>query len=410
MYLSFGPGWYVIPYLVFNSFNIPFTPLALQILNLCFLLASLFLLYRFIYYLCAKMGYDPILPGMGACFVFLFSPSILWYLGNGYVCTGIVLPFLITILHYGVKMLYDPDKIGGRSLLVFFLAAICSIYIDWYGISFLAVICLALLLRIRQNKKYWLFILISSLAIACGTLLILLQFVSYTGWQPVNDYLTSRYHDRSFSNPDINKVWYVTKILFHLVTGFLPVLITLVLAVVIIRKSTIRYTFTGPIQTAVILSLSACLLHSLLLLNWSGDHDFSVIPFSISLSVLSAWAVHNIVHAKHRLLLAILLFFSALAQYYYINFPGPNTMQGLPYSSFQQTGKLIARLAASDEKIFCSEDYRIYQYYAKRSFTYASSYEKALQIANRYHVRKWVWIKIRETPDTIFIEEVRRSR
>ncbi|MBC7829440.1 MAG: hypothetical protein H7122_16960 [Chitinophagaceae bacterium] len=409
IYLSFGPGWYVIPYIIFDAFKIPFTPLALQILNLFFLFASVLLLYQFAYYLFSKAGYKADLPSLAVCFVFLFNPSILWFSGNGYVCTGIVLPFLITILHYGIKMLHEPGLIRAKSLFIFFSAGICSIYIDWYGVSFLAIGCIAALLKTRQNKKYWILFLVSALSIALGIAFILIQFASYTGWQTVYDYWTSRYMDRGLLKLPMNRGYYLLNILKHLTTGFLPILIVLTTGFIIFKKKSAGNRIVEPVRTALAISLLACLLHSVVLLNWAGEHDFAVIPYSIFLSLFSGWLL-SVLEAKHSYRLATFVFFATIAQYYYINFPGQNTAKGLPYNSFQKTGSLISQIARNDERIFCNENYTIYQFYAKRNFTRVGSYDQALEWARKYGVQKGVWIKIRETADKIFIDEVQHFK
>jgi len=407
IYLSFGPGWYVIPYVVFNTFNISFTPLALQILNLFFLLISVFLLYRFIYYLCIKAGYEPSLPSLGGCFVFLFNPSILWFLGNGYVCTGIVLPFLITILHYGCRMLYEPGQIKSKSLLVFLLAGIGSIYIDWYGVSFLAIISIASLLKIQQNNKYWSLFWISSLATVLGILIILVQFISYAGWEKVYDYWTLRYINRGPINPNINMGQNILRIVQNLITGFLPVMIPLIIGFIIVKRKFVENTVAQPMRMAIFMSLIACLAHWVIFLNWTSAHDFAVIPFSIFLALLSGWIITRMIHTKYVLWMAIFMFLATISQYYYINYPGQHTSKGLPYRSYKDTGELIHKLAKENERIFCNDSYMIYQFYAKRSFKIFGTYEDALQWARKYQVQKWVWIKICETPTRIFIEEVK---
>ena len=406
IYLSFGPGWYVIPYIIFNTFNIPFTPLALQILNLFFLLASVLLLYRFVYYLFVKAGYEPFLPSIAACFVFLLNPSILWYLGNGYVCTGIALPFLIIILHYGTKMLYEHAEIKTRTMIVYMLAGICSIYIDWYGISFMAITAIGALLKIRQNKKYATLFVVSFITIILGVLIILFQFITYAGWQAVHDYWASRYIDRGLVNPSITNLQNVVKFLKHLITSFLPIILTLAFGFILARKTRFATKVPKIIKLPLAISLVSCLFDSAVFLNWAGEHEFAVIPYSIFLSILSAWII-NVVAKKYVFRLALLTFLLTLTQYYYINFPGKYTAQGLPYDSYKKTGLAINELAATDERIFCNTSYMIYNFYAKRSFTYVHSYEEALKWASQYGIRKGVWIKIRETRDKIMIEEVK---
>src|ERR1043165_9702355 len=84
LYMSFAPGWYIIPYFIYQVFHLPVEPVYLQVINLVFNLATVILLFL----LCERLvpadwprRYQGIIL---TCIFFMFSPAILWYLGNGY--------------------------------------------------------------------------------------------------------------------------------------------------------------------------------------------------------------------------------------------------------------------------------------------------------------------------------------
>ena len=406
IYLSFGPGWYIIPYLVFDTFQIPFTPLALQVLNLFFLLISVIFLFRLSSYLFARTGYQSQFPALATCFIYLFNPAILWFMGNGYVCTGIVMPFLIAIIYYGTKLLCEPGTITGKNLVAYFLAGIAAIYIDWFGVSFLSIISLFALYRVRSNKRYQILFWLSCLTIIIGIGSILFQFASYAGWQTVYDYWTSRYLERGVAGTGQNKLSYLLGIIKHLATGFLPVILLLLIGWIFIRKTGRLQPISRPVNLAIQLSFFSCILHAILFLDWSGGHDFAVIPWSLPLALAGGWIASRIPYSKIAFG-AILLFLISVTQYYVINFPGKKTITGLPYDSYKKAGIQIGKMTDDGERIFCNEDYVIYQFYAKRNFTIVASYEEALKWSRQYRVKKGVWIKLSEAKDRILIEEVK---
>ena len=406
IYLSFGPGWYVIPYVVFDAFGIPFKPLALQILNLFFLLTSAWLLFRLGRYLFAKAGIQSYIPSIAACFVYLFSPAILWFMGNGYVCTGIVMPFLILITHYGTRMLYDLPQVRVSNLLLYFLAGIAGIYIDWFAVSFLGMISLFALLRVRKQQRGWIVLLISGLTIVTGILLIFFQFVSYAGWDAVYDYWTSRYGDRGIANPKVNSGLYVIKILKHLVTGFLPILIVILVTRLLAWGRIDRGKIQQPVGLALKIALFSCLAHAAIFLNWSGAHDFALIPVSIVLALYAGWISVSL-SRKQLLLLGVGTLAMSVVQYYAINYPGKHNFKGFPYDAYKKTGEIIQKTASNDERIFCNDPYMIYQFYAKRNFTIVGNYEDALKWAASHGVQKGVWIKLHEDKDRVVIDEVK---
>ncbi len=59
LYLSLGPAWYMIPYFVYQAFDLPVKPIYLRILNLCFNLLSSF--SSFIFF----NNWYPLLPTTG---------------------------------------------------------------------------------------------------------------------------------------------------------------------------------------------------------------------------------------------------------------------------------------------------------------------------------------------------------
>ncbi len=126
LYLSYGPGWYVLPYFFYQLFHLPPKPVYLQVINLLISLLDLLLLF----YLFERLVPDE-LPKkywiiLFGCATFLFSPALLWYFGNGYVNIGIMMPMVIAIIYFLVPMVQSSSNINSKKLFDPFYAYRCS--------------------------------------------------------------------------------------------------------------------------------------------------------------------------------------------------------------------------------------------------------------------------------------------
>ena len=208
----------------------------------------------------------------------------------------------------------------------------------------------------------------------------------------------------------MNKWTYSLRILKQLATGFLPAIIFLLVMYTLLKRAGRTNRIPKSFRLAIIISVSACILNNIIFLNWAAEHDFAVIPYVIPLALLSAWITQQYWVKKHVLWLSITLLIVSITQYYYINFPGPCTSFGVPYASYKNVGSLIQTNAHPSERIFTNTRFMPFSYYAKRSFTFVQSFEEAAALAATHGVKKWVWIKIHESSQAIFVEEIKRSR
>lgn len=126
LYLSLGSGWYIIPYSFFEVFNLTPTPLCLRIINLFFGLITLILCFVF---------FNKILPTdlryklpmlLIGCTIILFSPGVLWYTGNGYTHTTVMLPFIIGASIILFPMFQSTGKITSTRLLLLAVLIVVS--------------------------------------------------------------------------------------------------------------------------------------------------------------------------------------------------------------------------------------------------------------------------------------------
>ena len=393
-YLSLGPGWYILPYFLYQLFHLPAMPGYLRVVNILINLLSVVLFFR----LCEQL----IPPGSDrryfrvsiACGLFLFTPGMLWYTGNGYTHTVIVMPMVLSLLLLLLPMLSGPARIRPGRLVMLGLLIILFLYFDWLALFLCFVaICMALN-RWKKDKRYGWLALSILLGVLMGITLLWAQFSSIDGTGAVMAYWKARFLFRGIPNQSVAFPRMLFHLLsFHSVTAYLPLLMLLVITYVWLKYKQRLPRVSGEERIFVLLYSWGVLLYNLIFLEWSYEHEFSLMPWSPLLAWLGAkWMVPLLnKRTTHRIMAGYLV--ATLVQYYFINRPGNISRDGMPYDTFRLSGEHIRNIPP---------DYRIYaplekpapmiEYYAGRNISIAASYEAARQDMRETGVTRAVWV------------------
>jgi len=397
IYLSYGPGMYVIPYLIFKIFNVNAEPLYLQCINLAFLLLSVVMLYRLLalVFTDMKRRYELVILG---CFLFLFNPCILWFLGNGYVNVTISIPFLIGAIYQALIVLYTKkDKyLPNYIWLSFFIIA--GIYIDWN--AFFAALVIAIFAVVKSKfKKMPTLSWVAGLSAALGVALIVKQFSLYLSLDQIVYYWKSRFFTRSIESTGIDLPHKLLNLFSNVVSGYLPVLL---LSLILFFRANKKNVLQGPALPKAFLFMSGitCILYNFTFFNWSYIHDFSMVPISIFFVFIPLYLISLEKENRKIYLLLACYFLLTIAQYYYINRPGKLSQNGSPYALFKTFGEKLQTVVAPDEMIFMSEASPMTSFYSKRYIFQATDSANAKQKLREWHYPKGVWI---EQNDNVFI-------
>src|SRR5579863_5538708 len=132
MYLSYGPGWFVLPYFIYELFHLPNDPVYLQIINLVFNLAAVILIFYLLELLIPAQSDKKYLFILAASFLFMFLPATLWYFGNGYINIDVMLPFVIAFFLLLIPMLGSASAISLRKLFLLSTQILILLYLDWF--------------------------------------------------------------------------------------------------------------------------------------------------------------------------------------------------------------------------------------------------------------------------------------
>jgi hypothetical protein len=394
-YLSLGPAWYIIPYFVYQLFHLPPSPIYLRIINLVFGLWAVLLFFKF----CERM----VLPDRPGSYeqialagsLFAFSPAMLWYTGNGYTHTTLVLPFILAFLYLVLAMVSNLQKVNFSRLLLLYVLVILLVYIDWL-VLFVCIFTALFLARKPRTPGKPAWIIITLAAAACtGIALLFIQFSSQDGPAAVLAYWKSRFLFRSFANEQVS----FPRMAFHLVffhgmSAFLPQVLIIVISWMILRfrKSPIR--FSGTERFFLLTYGLAVVMYNAILMEWSYEHEFSLMPWAPLLAYAGGRLLAEFRNRKMMLFISGCYLLLTIAQYYYINRPGQASRDGMAYNTFELSGEHIRNIPP---------DYKIYspierpapmiEYYAGRNITIAPSYEAAREDMTRLGITKAVWVE-----------------
>jgi len=392
VYLSFGPGWYIIPYFFYQLFQLPAEPVYLEILNLIFHLATILVFFYFLEQIIpAGQQRKYFIISVACCFM-IFSPGPLWFMGNGYINTGIMLPFVLGAFMLLLPMLQEPGKISAGRLSALGLLIIVLIYIDWYILFACFLSGILALVKYRQSKKYGLLMLVLLISTISGTALLFFQFSAHMGPEAVIHYWLSRSSERSLNLAGSSILTRLGYLFIYFLTSYLPLLILLLAGYLRCRRSGIIPNWSEKEILFLKLFGSSLLFYNFFLFNWSSDHEFSILPWSIFLSLPAARVLGSL--KNRRLIRGLLAFFllSAVMQYYWINRPGTVSRDGLPYSSFKTLGESLKNIPA-DYSIFISlEQNPMVEYYAGRNLFHSPDSLTAEKEMKELGIIKAVWV------------------
>ena len=394
LYLSFAPGWYVIPYFIYQVFHLPVEPVYLQVINLFFNLATIILLFL----LCERLvpaGHPRRYQGIIlTCILFMFSPGILWYLGNGYAHPGIMMPFVIGIFLLLIPMLQSADNIRPARLIPLFVLIVVLFYIDWFALFFSAVSSVWILFKIRKDKRY--VKLLFTIAIACitGIAIFVIQFASYTGIENLISRLLFRFKGRGIAHskaPFFNHIRLIAK---NIATSYLPLILLMLVSAAVLRFKKVKISFTGSERIFMACYALVVFLYNFILMEWSAEHEFGLIPLGLLLVIPAARLVTTFANGRFFYVIVASFFVITCFQYYYINRPGKASWDGSPFDMYKKLGEAVQNVPP-DYKIFIHDWSAVIDIYAHRNFTKVPDIDSAKAYMQRYNIPKAVWIEHR---------------
>ncbi len=380
-YLSMGPLSYMVPWAVFKILHIPPTAISLRLFMLVLQLLSLFLFYQLVKQVFKTiyrpkftdgktLSFDaPYYHGLAVVF-FIFSPAIMWYMGNAYCHEIMVLPLYLAGLSTGFKIIQNDYKWHAKSYLVYGSIVAAAVYTDWLG-CIAAFVFFVQAISIKKFRERLPFLATNAVAVMLPAGIIIWQYSSVVGLAEYRGFFIEQlFHRRQ---PDGGVVYIYLDYIKHFITGYGFFFIAAIAGILFGKVTWNRHLW---------IMFCIPILHYFLFKGFSNEHDYSVLKWS---PFVIMWAVFCLPQLKKKMqgLTVILMLCFALFLYEYLNPPGAKSYSGDRYDWMKKTGERIAATARPDEYIFVNTPSYYYQvgWYAKRNYK---------NVANLEEARRWL--------------------
>lgn len=393
-YLSFPAATYVIPYFFFKILGVHPSPLALQVFNMFTHLFCVLLLFQIVLFITSSQLPESkrTIPAIVAATIFLFSPTPLWFYGNGYTHHTLVNVFILWSILITLKILYSNES--NRNIKLLFVLTF-SILTAWAGYLLAFIICCIFLIRWYKQKKFQPTIVVSITAVLLGSFITYWQYSSIIGGSKFLAYLFDRFFVRS--GLDIGFGSSITQLFMGIgkwyIVGYLPILAFLLYQLFNLKIN--RYQLTREERSFLIISSSLIFSHHFLLSEFTSAHNYSVLIDGILISgiagILLTKMINNGTSLKRIKFAMLLVFFTSISQYYYINRIGEYSQNGDRYDFMQKIGETIKENSTKEEVIFVMnlEDKPSPQviYYSKRNFHHVKDRDSANEIMYKSNIK-----------------------
>lgn len=367
--VSFGALWYIMPYQFFRLLHQEPSPLLLQVLNLLLHLVTVVLIYHLSLY-SFKSEHKGSQKALLTSVFYMFSPSPLWFHGNGYVHEVAVLPFI-----YGAILLYISIRQGNSFklypfLLSIIIAGICCDWLMCFVAAAMFMITLTDYIKQRLSSHLYLLTLITC-GVLGGLLITFWQFSAFMGAGNYFDGLLSRFLLRgikgSAEGGGLSKGTGIVSFYFLGYGLQIPLVIFSSLFITSFKK---HFFGNTRLKNFILIASVVCLFHHLLFWGFSNIHDYAVIKAGIIICLLSTIAISSMHGRKIKIAAILIVILLNTGIYYYINPPGIYAANGQPYSYFKDLGEQIKTVAKPGDYIFIDtpEMSLLLTYYSKRFY------------------------------------------
>lgn len=385
VYLSFGPGWYLIPWFVFNAFDLSFTPLNLRLLSIVIGLITVLLLQRLILQVTADKD-----AAFAGTVLFAFLPAPLWYCGIGYVTTAVMLPLVIAVLMLWHQFEKSESNISLFRLIALLFLSVCLGYCDWISVFLFGMMTAWAVIKSFKSPAYLWVAVFSFIAVVYPVMLVLWQFSDYLGWQQVAGYWRSRFAERSSAVEGGSIGGMLRSLVINFSSGFLPLAIMLFAYIKNRRQIVSKSKLTWPVWCMAVI-----IFYNGVFFNWSCIHQFAWMAFGLFAAVFFGVYLLPFLPLKqvNRLVPAVAVV--SIIMYFIINPPGPRSFSGEPYNRQRLAGVWISRHVDRNLPIFMfGETDKVIEYYSKRSFTMVPSLQAAQAAAASYGIGQAMYLEI----------------
>ncbi len=368
--VSFGSGWFALPYYFFKIFSLPPNEHSIRIFSLIWLVVTLSTAY-----LLVRQIVNAEVNKRGIVYFtlvfYVLNAASLWYHVQGYLHEIAVLPFYFTGWWLFAKYLKTPSP---KILFAIGLILFTGIQFDWLPF-FQAMIMSAYLLFSKGKTNRWVFLL-PGIAVAAGIVYIFYHYVQWAGLPVYMNHLQEKFLKRTIGGGKLQLIHglnYNFNIAIFYLTGYGLLTITLLIC---FYKKLIKY----PI---VWMMIAAAMFHHIVFWGFSTEHDHGIIKMAFPLAFAGACFIEKIRSAQ-RILVASIIVVSNIGIYFFLhNFytrPGMYAKADFCYN----VGTYVHdQIPSSKEIVFINTEGKYFQqieFYAQKPYILAGSVTEAAQI------------------------------
>ncbi len=384
-YMSHPPMAMVAPYAVFRALGVRPDVRPLQIFGLAVhLLCALavFVLVRTADPTGNSLNGGAVLGGAW----YLLLPANLWFHSNVYYTEIFAqLPFLMVALVaiLCLRRLERRADVGATWLLALAAASAFAVFSEWLGVLAAGAVAAYALWKALSSPAYLKIVAAAALAGGFAMALFVLQYASQIGLRPFIMHLAGKFYFRAglIEVPMELAGFDLGTIAQHFTLGAGAIFLLLLLLLACF-KTTPAQVLRGERGLMVYLLATPPLLHHLLLLHFTTEHDYSILKSTPFLVVTGGLLWNELQrrggfagwHRRSVFALSLLalswMSVGGYRDYAYARFP----------RYYQQDGEIIARTAKDDEVVFAmmhGEPRPQLLFYAGRNIRKVGSVEQA---------------------------------
>lgn len=348
-YFSHPPLAYDLPYALFRLSGSAPNAVGLEWLNILFHLVSAWCLFRIVQAL--SPGDAGERAGVFAAVLYLFLPAPLWFHGNAYMSDMFVQNFWLLHLAVAVPVFRSVAPPTFRQQVGMAGWLFLTVYTSWLGVwAGAVVVVMALWRRWHTGASAWSWTAVAcSAAVLAALALMLWRYAQVVPLQDVLIYLGGRLEARDAAALPLGLVATMRQILVNYRTGFLPVILLLVVLAVLWQRRVIRPALDRRSLLVLLVFMGVpVLLDHAVLLEYS-IHDFTVLKAGPLLCALAGVGLAALSIRAQHVALAVTCVCGVL---YYFRTNPPPAWTPERYAWEQRVGLQIRAEARPDEPVF----------------------------------------------------------
>ena len=368
-YLSLPPLSYIVPYVIFESLQLEFSPLNLQLFNLLLHALVVLLLFKVL----ALLYREKI--ALWAVSIYLFAPGPLWFHGNGYTHHVFALLPLLSATYFLLKYI-QAQNLDSTFLLGFAFSAAALVYSEWIGVLFIVTVFILSVFKFK-TLIYRRIAIVSAIVGIISLSLLLFQYNSFMGWDQYKAYMLDRFLQRSGADSETYvALGIVVQWVYWSMVSYGLWVPCLLIGTFMLFKS--KIVFLPNEKLILLLFTVPVFVYHLIFSEFTFIHEYSVLYNGLIWTLLSAILLNHFhwkITSWRGSIFTGLILFLFVAQYYFINRIGDVGQNGDRYDQLMVIGHKIRDKANPDETVFLlvtdesiDRVNPIVNYYAKRNF------------------------------------------